>query len=53
MSDSEQQLDNDNNCVFPPCPQCVEGYLVPFSFKQDVFEKWKCTECGYVLKKKE
>jgi len=43
----------ENNCIFPPCPKCGEGYLVPFSFKEDVFEKWKCTKCGYVLEKRD
>ncbi len=39
--------------IFPKCPVCEEGDLVPFSFGEDVFEKWKCTSCGYVLQKKE
>lgn len=39
--------------IFPECPECSEGVLVPFSFGEDVFEKWKCTECKHVLKKKE
>lgn len=40
--------------IFPECPQsdCENGVLVPFSFGEDVFEKWKCTQCKYVLKKK-
>lgn len=41
------------NCCLPPCPKCEKGYLVPFSFKEDVFEKWKCTECGHVIGKKD
>ncbi len=43
------------NCIFPPCPECKEedAYLVPFSFKHDVFEKWKCTKCGHVVEKRE
>ena len=40
-----------NNCIFPKCPQCNEGYLVPFSFKEDVFEKWKCTKCSHTIRK--
>ena len=40
-------------CIFPPCPKCEKGYLVPFSFKDDVFEKWKCTECGFELRKRD
>ncbi len=42
----------DDNTIFPPCPKCKKGYLVPFSFNRDVFEKWKCTECGYTVQKK-
>lgn len=40
--------------IFPECPMCNEGHLVPFSFGEDVFEKWKCTkpDCDYVLPKK-
>ena len=51
-----KMVEEDNNsCIFPRCPQCEKGYLLPFSFKEDVFEKWKCTafECGFVLKKHE
>ncbi len=40
-------------CMYPPCPKCGKGYLVPFSFKDDVYEKWKCTECKHELKKRE
>lgn len=37
---------------FPACPQCKEGNLLPFSFKTDVFEFWKCSKCGYKIEKK-
>ncbi len=50
MADENSEK-SGNNCIFPPCPKC-EGYLVPFSFKEDVFEKWKCTECGYTIEKR-
>ena len=40
-------------CMFPKCPKCKEGYLVPFSFKEDVFEKWKCTHCEFELRKRD
>jgi Zn ribbon nucleic-acid-binding protein len=43
----------EETCIFPPCPKCKEGYLVPFSFKEDVFEKWKCTKCGYEVTKRQ
>lgn len=38
--------------IWPECTQCDEGVLVPFSFGEDVFEKWKCTECKWELQKK-
>lgn len=39
--------------IFPDCPKskCEKGVLVPFSFGEDVFEKWKCTHCNYELEK--
>jgi len=45
----------NNSCIFPKCPECGKGFLLPFSFKEDVFEKWKCSnpECGYTVKKRE
>ncbi len=43
---------NQAVCIFPPCPSCDKGYLVPFSFKEDVFEKWQCTQCDFILEKK-
>lgn len=39
------------NILFAPCPKCEEGHLLPFSFKEDVFELWKCSNCGYVVEK--
>jgi len=39
--------------IFPSCPKCEKGCLLPFSFKEDVFEKWKCTECEFELRKRE
>ncbi len=44
------------NCsIFPKCPRCGKGDLLPFSFKEDVFEKWKCSnpECEYTVKKRD
>lgn len=43
----------ENNCIFPKCLMCDKGYLLPFSFKEDVFENWKCSdpECSHVIKK--
>jgi len=38
--------------IFPACPKCEEGALVPFSFKDDVYEFWKCTHCGHKIEKK-
>jgi|TARA_B100000315_G_C14346868_1_gene482182 transposase-like protein len=37
---------------FPKCPKCEDGDLVPFSFKNDVFEFWKCTSCNYKIEKR-
>ena len=48
-----EENQKENNCTWPPCPECGEGYMVPFSFKDDVYEKWKCTKCKYLLKKNE
>ena len=41
-------------CIFPKCPKCGKGCLLPFSYKEDVFEKWKCSnpECDFVVQKK-
>jgi hypothetical protein len=46
---------SNGNCIFPKCPRCNAGYLLPFSFKTDVFEKWKCSnpDCGHELRKRE
>ena len=38
------------NC--PPCPRCDKGHLLPFSFKTDVYEFWKCSDCTYRIDKK-
>ena len=38
--------------IFPPCPKCEKGYLIPFSRGQDIFELWKCTNCAYTLNKR-
>ena len=38
--------------IFPQCPKCHEGHMVPFSRGQDIFELWKCTNCQHTLYKK-
>jgi len=45
---------SDEGGIFVKCPKCDKGYLLPFSYKEDVFEKWKCSnpECGYTIQKK-
>lgn len=49
----EQAKKRENNeCIFPPCPKCEAGYLLPFSYQDDVFEKWKCSECSHVIEKR-
>ena len=42
----------NQNCIFP---KCGKGYLLPFSYKEDVYEKWKCPnpECDFIVKKRE
>ena len=42
-----------SGCIFPKCHKCEEGYLLPFSYKEDVFEKWKCSKCGFTVEKKD
>lgn len=46
---------SEENCVFPKCIKCNQGYLLPFSFKEDVFEKWKCSnpDCNFVVRKQD
>jgi hypothetical protein len=45
----------EDNCngIFPTCPACGKGALLPFSYKEDVFEKWKCSECKHTIMKRE
>ncbi len=43
----------EDSCIFPKCPKCGKGYLLPFSYKEDVFEKWKCSECAHTIQKRE
>jgi len=44
-------MSEENSCIFAKCPECNDGYLLPFSFKEDVFEKWVCSKCRYVIEK--
>jgi hypothetical protein len=39
-------------CIFPPCPKCEKGHMIPFSMGHDVFELWKCTNCTHIVYKK-
>ena len=39
--------------MFPECPECQKGTLLPFSYKDDVFEKWKCSVCKHTIQKRE
>ena len=41
-----------DECIFPKCPKCGKGYLLHFSYKEDVFEKCKCSECDFVREKR-
>jgi hypothetical protein len=53
MQGGINMAEENNACIFPKCPRCGEGYLLPFSFKEDVFEKWQCSnpECDFILEK--
>jgi len=44
--------EENTNCIFPKCAKCGDGYLLPFSRAEDVFEKWKCSECGHTIEKR-
>lgn len=48
-------VEENNSCIFPKCLRCEKGYLLPFSFKEDVFEKWKCSnpDCEHTIKKRD
>jgi len=50
--ETENIGNKDNKCIFPKCSKCGKGYLLPFSRGEDVFEKWKCSECGFVIEKR-
>jgi len=47
----EEEKEN-KACIFPRCQKCRQGYLLPFSRGEDVFEKWKCSECGFTIEKR-
>jgi len=48
-----EEEDKENKaCIFPKCQKCKKGYLLPFSYQEDVFEKWKCSECGITVEKR-
>ena len=38
--------------IFPPCPKCEEGVLLPFSRGEDIFEIWRCSHCLYTIYKR-
>ena len=40
------------NTIFPPCPKCEEGSLLPFSRGEDIFEIWRCSHCLYTIYKR-
>lgn len=58
MEEQNQNTESNENkaccdsCIFPKCTKCGKGYLLPFSYKEDVFEKWKCSECGFIVEKR-
>ncbi len=53
MEEEKKESNENKNCIFPKCPICGKGFLLPFSFKEDVFEKWQCTnpDCDFILRK--
>ena len=51
MEETQNKKEN-NKCIFPPCPKCDNGFLLPFSRGEDVFEKWKCAKCQYTIEKR-
>jgi transposase-like protein len=48
----ETNMEENSACIFPKCNDCGNGYLLPFSYKEDVFEKWKCSSCGKTIEKR-
>ena len=53
MEQEEQGNVENKACIFPKCRKCNgKGYLLPFSYKEDVFEKWRCSECGFTVEKR-
>ena len=40
--------------IFPICPVCGKGSMLPFSRGEDVFELWKCSnpDCLHTVLKK-
>ncbi|MEK6872489.1 MAG: hypothetical protein AABW90_00575 [Nanoarchaeota archaeon] len=45
----------EGGCIFPKCVKCEKGYMIPFSFREDVFDKWKCSNpnCNCIIQKRE
>lgn len=43
-----------SNIIFPSCPKCGEGTLLPFSRGEDIFEIWRCShaDCLYTVYKR-
>tara|TARA_Y100000310_G_scaffold29516_1_gene28019 strand:+ start:27757 stop:27933 length:177 start_codon:yes stop_codon:yes gene_type:complete len=50
---NQEPEQNNSACIFPRCSKCGKGWLLPFSYKEDVFEKWKCSECKHTIEKKD
>jgi len=50
MTEEPTQTSSNERGIFPKCPNC-DGALVPFSFKEDVYEKWKCVKCNHTIRK--
>ena len=52
VEDTLKGTSENSRCIFPKCPSCGKGYLLPFSRGEDVFEIWKCSECGHTVMKR-
>lgn len=49
---TERGWNQMSGCIFPPCPKCDKGHMIPYSMGHDVFELWKCTNCTHIVYKK-
>ncbi|MFH1425604.1 MAG: hypothetical protein ABIG28_02655 [archaeon] len=48
----EEECACNDSCIFPKCPECGKGYLLPFSRGEDTFEWWRCSVCKHTIEKR-